>query len=276
MSLRSTLLRLATFAVVLLAAGCGPSADREASVGREATVVHPRFDLTMEDLRILLRDVPGDVRIAALRRPEYFLELIACVLALPEERLILVDKDHGLPMDYEPADLVRAADFPVVVNRADLMLREVVMPDLLAMSTAARLEGLTLDLSSGYRSYEYQAGLFERHVASLGLEQARRESAEPGHSQHQLGTTIDFGSITPAFAATPAGRWLAENAWKFGFSLSYPEGLEELTGYMYESWHFRYLGREATRLEREFFGGVQQHMLVFLSSHRDDLESRLT
>jgi D-alanyl-D-alanine carboxypeptidase len=140
------------------------------------------------------------------------------------------------------------------------------------MSTRARLDGVVLDLSSGYRSYDYQDALFKRHVRELGLEQATRESAEPGKSQHQLGTTIDFGSITPAFARTDAGRWLSENAWRYGFSLSYPRGFEEITGYMYESWHFRYLGRDATLLEREFFGGIQQTMLVFLDQNRAELE----
>ena len=120
-------------------------------------------------------------------------------------------------------------------------------------------------MSSAYRSYDYQAGLYNRHVEQLGKAAADRVSARPGHSQHQLGTTIDFGSIAAGYGETPNGRWLAAHAWRFGFSLSYPAGYEEYTGYDYEPWHFRYLGRVGTRLEREFFAGLQQRFLVFLA-----------
>lgn len=286
----------ASILIALLTASCGSgSADREATSptaangpveGNDVTdaarqtgareLVHPDFDLTLDELGDLIADHRGVDTQAVAETPEVFLDLVASALRLPEERLALVDKENGLRAHYVPADLVAATEFPLVVNRRDMLLREVIIPDLVAMSTAARLDGIVLDLSSGYRSYEYQSGLFQRHVDNLGLEQARRESAEPGHSQHQLGTTIDFGSITPAFAETAAGRWLESNAWRFGFSLSYPEGFEEITGYMYESWHFRYLGRSVTELERRFFGGVQQYLLEFLYSERPTLAAEFS
>lgn len=272
--------------VSFLLAACGPDddfGDAEAATQAEppaptveAEAVHPDFTFTSDELVALMDSVRGADTEAVQDRPEYFLELVAAALRTPVELLQLVDKEHPLPEDYVPDDLVTATDFPLVVNRRDMLLRAPIMPDLVAMSIAARLDGVVLDLSSGYRSYNYQAGLFERHVADLGLEEARRVSAEPGRSQHQLGTTIDFGSITPAFADTAAGRWLAEHAWRFGFSLSYPDGFEALTGYMYESWHFRYLGRKATTLEREFFGGIQQHMLEFLADNRAVLSRAFT
>ena len=270
--------------VATVLAACGPDdqlGDVEAvtqaeSPTVEAEAVHPDFSFTLDELVALMGTARGADTEALQDRPEYFLELVAAALRTPIELLQLVDKEHPLPEDYVPDDLVAATDFPLVVNRSDMLLRAPIMPDLVAMSTAARLDGVVLDLSSGYRSYDYQAGLFERHVADLGLEEARRVSAEPGRSQHQLGTTIDFGSITPAFADTAAGRWLAEHAWRFGFSLSYPDGFEELTGYMYESWHFRYLGRKATTLEREFFGGIQQYMLEFLAENRVTLSRAFT
>lgn len=261
-------------AAALTTSSCGGGAStsgEEANDEPARRTVHPEFDLTRDELVELVGRYRGVDADAVSQTPEVFLELLGAALRLPEERLLLVDKAHGLASDYVPDDLVRATEFPLVVNRADVLLRESIMPDLVAMSTAAGIDGVVLDLSSGYRSYEYQAGLFQRHVDNLGLEQARRESAEPGQSQHQLGTTIDFGSITPAFAETDAGRWLASNAWRFGFSLSYPEGMEEITGYMYESWHFRYLGRVVTELERRFFGGVQQYLLEFLDSARPRL-----
>ena len=142
------------------------------------------------------------------------------------------------------------------------------MPDVLAMTEAARIDGIELVYSSTYRSYEYQKTVYDRHVRTYGREQADRESARPGMSQHQLGTTIDFGSITDAFGDTAAGKWLVSNARRFGFSLSYPEGGEELTGYRHEIWHYRYLSRVGTLMEREFFASIQQHMLEFFHEYR--------
>jgi hypothetical protein len=94
------------------------------------------------------------------------------------------------------------------------------------MVEAARLDGVLLDISSTYRSYTYQENLFAYWVDQLGREEAERVSARAGTSQHQLGTTVDFGSVTTAFAAEPGGIWLSEHAHRFGFSLSYPDGYE--------------------------------------------------
>jgi D-alanyl-D-alanine carboxypeptidase len=109
--------------------------------------------------------------------------------------------------------------------------------------------------------------LYENYVSKYGQEETDRFSAGPGTSQHQLGTSIDFGSITPEFGDTEAGRWLYEHAWEYGFSLSYPEGYEDVTGYMFEIWHYRYITPTGTRLEREFFGGIQQYMTEFLQEN---------
>ena len=139
----------------------------------------------------------------------------------------------------------------------------------------ARVEGITLLISSTYRSYEYQDKLFKWNVEQNGLETAERESARPGTSQHQLGTTIDFGSITDEYAYTTAGMWLLDNAWKYGFSLSYPDGYENLTGYRYESWHFRYITPQATKLQRDYFDDIQYYLLIFLNESREELKSIL-
>jgi D-alanyl-D-alanine carboxypeptidase len=167
--------------------------------------------------------------------------------------------------------MVYLDDYPFTVSREGLLLRKIVIPDLMAMNEAAQNDGVVLQLSSAFRSYEYQKDVYERNVKQLGKDQADRESAQPGKSQHQLGTTVDFGSITDAFALSPAGIWLADNAWRFGFSLSYPEGLEWLTGYKYESWHFRYLTRAGAALEKEFFSSIQHYLLTFLADNRTRL-----
>ncbi len=255
-------------------AGSGGNAGSEPQIANAAEEpIHPAFDITREELEGQIRRAAAELRPpfgvayapAILSRPEYFLELMRQSFSEPPEFFRLVDKEHALPAGYEPEDLVDLNRYRdrLVLNRGDLSLRAVILPDLFAMVEAARLDGITLDLSSTYRSYDYQAGLFQRHVDNLGEEEAERVSARPGTSQHQLGTTVDFGSITPAFADTPAGRWVAEHAGEFGFSLSYPDGYEELTGYSYEPWHFRYISRVGTEIEAQFFGGLQQHFLEF-------------
>ena len=158
-----------------------------------------------------------------------------------------LDKLHRLEDGCEPDNLV-----PVPGAYADGLQQviEPVLPDLLAMLEAAAAEGNRLVVVSSYRSYETQRNTFQYHVDTYGLQEASRVSARPGHSEHQLGTTVDFSSaavgyaLVEAFGSTPEGRWLAGRAHEFGFVLSYPKGLEEVTGYVYEPWHFRWVGRE--------------------------------
>jgi D-alanyl-D-alanine carboxypeptidase len=206
------------------------------------------------------------MREAILARPKEFLELLAGIMAEPEGLLVLVDKKNPLPDGWEPQDLVNLKDYPSLrLSRQNLQLRALVMPSLLDMAQAAKADGAELLLSSTYRSAAYQKTVYERIVREMGQAAADRESARPRHSQHQLGTVVDFGSIDDDFTGTKMERWLDANAWKYGFSLSFPEGREELTGYRWESWHFRYIGRPAAEMARRFFGGVQQIMLEYLT-----------
>ena len=199
------------------------------------------------------------------QKPKQFLAYFGAMLAEEDQMLFaLVDKQHSLPANYVPAGLVHLNEYQnLTLNRQDLSLRQKIVPDLFAMVTAAAKSDIVLAISSTYRSYTYQEGLFQRHLDQLGLKEAERVSARAGSSQHQLGTTIDFGSVTIGFATHPAGIWLAETAWQFGFSLSYPQGYEHSTGYSYEPWHFRYLGRAPLELQRTFFLGIQQYLLLF-------------
>jgi D-alanyl-D-alanine carboxypeptidase len=195
--------------------------------------------------------------------PSFILDLFT-ILQNDPYLWILVDKEHSLAADYEPEDLVELTNSSYRVNRAGLMLRRAAAVSLEAMGAAARNEGLTLLASSAYRSYDHQAQVYERNVRQMGQEAADRVSARPGHSQHQLGLALDFGSITDEFAQTPEGIWLAANASRFGWSLSYPEGYEEITGYRWESWHYRYVGIELAEFINNYFGGIQQYALRFL------------
>lgn len=119
------------------------------------------------------------------------------------------------------------------------------------MATAAKAEGIELVAFSGFRSYEYQKTLYDRYVSRDGKDAADRYSARPGHSEHQTGLAFDIGEkdredlwLTSDFGETKAGQWLAQNSHKFGFILRYPKGKESITGFMHESWHFRYLGED--------------------------------
>ncbi|MDR1836906.1 MAG: M15 family metallopeptidase [Treponema sp.] len=181
---------------------------------------------------------------------------------------ILVDKEQSLAEDYEPDDLIELQNSFYRVNRAGLLLRKAAAASLEEMAASAANEGLTLTASSAYRSYDYQAEVYERNVREMGQQAADRESARPGHSQHQLGLIVDFGSITDAFAQTAEGRWLATNASRFGWSLSYPDGYEEVTGYRWESWHYRYVGRELAEFIDNYFEGIQQYALKFIYEYK--------
>jgi zinc D-Ala-D-Ala carboxypeptidase len=110
------------------------------------------------------------------------------------------------------------------------------------MRADALKEGLSIVIISGYRSFDQQREIYDADVARLGPNQ--NVSARPGHSEHQLGTTVDLNELDEAFGDTAEGRWLAKNAAKYGFVMSYPEGREAQTGYAYEPWHFRYIGPE--------------------------------
>ena len=181
--------------------------------------------------------------------------------------LILVDKTHPLPDGYAPVRLI-----PLVKNdafnviRNDLSLRPEAYEALVAMGQAAKKDGVTLLASSTYRSYEYQKKVFERWVQIDGLAEAERESSRAGTSQHQLGLVIDFGSIDNTFANTRAGAWMKEHAESYGWSLSFPDGYEDVTGYRWESWHFRYIGKSACAFQKKYFGDIQQFMLEFINA----------
>lgn len=194
------------------------------------------------------------------------LDAVKATMAADPGLLRLVDKRHALPADFVPADLVALDGAGIPVSREGHKLRKSVAAAMKTMCDAARAAGVTLTVSSAYRSYEYQKNLFARNVAEMGQAEAQRVSAPPGASQHQLGTAADFGSITDEFAETAAGKWVAANAGRYGFSLSFPKGLEPVTGYLWESWHFRYIGKEAAALQEEYFGGVQHYLIVFLDA----------
>ena len=183
----------------------------------------------------------------------------------------LIDKAHPVSADYVPRDLMPVTRNALWnVNRNDLSLRPEAYRALEDLARAAQRDGITLLVSSTYRSYSYQEALFARYVREDGLAQAERYSARPGTSQHQLGTAVDFGSITDDWADTAMGKWVYAHAADYGWSLSFPQGYEDVTGYMWECWHFRYIGTELCRFQKKWFGDIQQFMLEFLDAWKRD------
>ncbi len=246
--------------------------EKEASQTEESTKeLQARLSSLFSELPHRL---PQDSQDAILASPYSFLQDIRLVYKNTEdETLLLVDKTHSLPEDFVPSDLASLDDHSdtIQVNKKDLYLHKKLLADLQSMILAAGT--IALDISSAYRSYEYQKNLYNYYVTELGEEEASRQSAYPGTSQHQLGTAIDFGSISPEFEFTEAGQWLLQNACTYGFSLSYPEGQEALTGYIFESWHYRYIGIPACSFDQKYFSGRgQQHSLEILSM-KDSLDT---
>ena len=250
---------LLTTACLLLAA-CMPAAPKS-----------PPPD-PLAPYRAALAGLPPEILVRVQEAPERFDSLVRAVrVAAAADPFLLkrTDKEKSLPADYEPGDLVSLTEYPFALSRRDLRLRKPAAEAAREMDAAARADGVTLVFSSAYRSYSYQDQVYARHVREMGQAAADRVSARPGHSQHQLGTVVDFGSIDNSFAESKAGLWMAANAGRFGFSLSYPRGAEGLTGYDWESWHYRYVGKDAAALEAEFFG-LQHWMMVFLERFYPD------
>lgn len=162
--------------------------------------------------------------------------------------LVLVDKTHGLPQDYAPADRVHFIDYTIPVIQTAAAGRLIMINDLQRLFVDSKSAGIDLKVVSAYRSYDLQASVYASYVQQYGVDKANTFSAQPGHSQHQLGTAIDFSTqeinydINQGFANTKAGQWLQANAYKYGFYIAYPEGQDSVTGYEFEPWHYRYIG----------------------------------
>jgi D-alanyl-D-alanine carboxypeptidase len=172
------------------------------------------------------------------------------VVAKPADITVLVNKVRMLPDGYKPSDLVEPNVPFIFTEKAEKrLMRKEAAQALEQMFAGAKKGGIFLAGVSGYRSYETQKGLFDYYVKTQGEATARRYSAEPGYSEHQTGLAMDISGSTgkcaadDCFADTPEAKWLAAHAPEYGFIIRYPKGKEAITGYSYEPWHVRYLGK---------------------------------
>ncbi len=144
--------------------------------------------------------------------------------------IMIANKTYALPSSYDPGDIIGY-----------------VWEAFKEMQAGGSAEGAYFDLCSGYRSYNYQKGLYNRYVNQDGKAEADTYSARPGHSEHQTGLAMDIGKVDRNYGEEYGGIWLANNAWKYGFILRYPYGKTGETGYIYEPWHFRYVGKDLAK-----------------------------
>ncbi len=149
--------------------------------------------------------------------------------------LIICNKYHKLKSNYVP-DLVSLSGY------GGGQMEKVAASHFKEMSNAAKKDGIKIYNVSGYRSYNTQKSLYNNYVSRDGKTKADTYSARPGTSEHQTGLASDINSVSSSFDKTDAFKWLSKNAYKYGFILRYPKGKEFITGYMYEPWHYRYVG----------------------------------
>lgn len=140
--------------------------------------------------------------------------------------ILVVNKTYSLPADYAPG----------VDSQAQQAFNE--------MAAGAANDGISLYVVSGYRSYYYQQQLYNNYVYYRGVTETDRFSARPGHSEHQTGLAFDVNNASSSFENTPEAKWLEEHCVEYGFIIRYPQGKESVTGFKYEPWHVRYLGKE--------------------------------
>ena len=238
-------------------------------VQKNETEINPEI----EKLNRVLMQLSDECKAAIPNgNPQEFLQDLQAVLQSENDfssedlsPFYLIDKKHTVSSDYVPKNLIPLKKNELFdIDKNNLSLRPEAYEALKKLAEAALKDGVKLTASSTYRSYEYQKNLFDYWVSVDGLEEAERESARPGTSQHQLGLALDFAPVDDAFDKTPAGKWVYENASKYGWSLSFPQGYEHVTGYRWECWHFRYIGKTAVEFQKKWFSNIQQFMIEFL------------
>ena len=263
---------LAAFAIagIFCLSGCGKKAYAQSSkpIVKIPSAEEEKFSRVFQKMSARAKEA---ICVTEENKTEFIKDLYAI---LEEEKtfrqddkslFFLIDKKHTASSSYAPKDLVSLKKNSLFdLNKAGMKIRPEAYSALNEMAQAALNDGIRLLVSSAYRSYSDQENLFNYWVSVDGLEEAERESARPGTSQHQLGTAVDFGSISDDFDKTQMGQWIYKNAVDYGWSLSFPKGYEDVTGYRWECWHFRYIGKNACLFQQKWFGGIQQFMLEFI------------
>ena len=175
-----------------------------------------------------------------------------------EDMLILVNKTNELPQNYKPTDLSRVKAYAPGRDDSTRYMRKKASESMNKMLEDAKAFGMDIVITTAYRSYNLQKIIFENNVEKSGsIEEANKTSAKPGQSEHQTGLAADLSSskldysLDTKFGELDEGKWISDNSWKYGFILRYPEDKTEITGYSYEPWHIRYVGKEFAKFIKD-------------------------
>lgn len=156
------------------------------------------------------------------------------------DNVIIANKTYSLPSNFVPNNLVTINGYIKVVDYVKDAYNE--------LKSDSSVLGLNIYASSGYRSYSDQKYIYDNYVRIDGIDKADTYSARAGYSEHQTGLAIDLNTVDMSFDGTSESNWLKDNCWKYGFIIRYPKDKENITGYMYEPWHIRYVGKELARV----------------------------
>lgn len=223
-------------------------------LGAGNRLAYPQEIVAQESWELFATVPPGEITQGSVLGTTNIFYPSEIILPIVGDMLLAhVNKTYVLPNGYVPSHLTPIA---AVSTAGTQLLRSNVLPYLYQLFGAAKEAGYNLSVISSYRSYADQLITFYYWVKRCGYSCATAASARPGHSEHQLGTTVDLGLIGDSnfknFTASPAAVWAAKNAHKFGFVVSYPQGKQTVTGYIWEPWHIRFVGVElATKLYKQ-------------------------
>jgi D-alanyl-D-alanine carboxypeptidase len=180
-------------------------------------------------------------------------------LDLAGNQWVLLNKSRPLnPIDFAPEDLRAMDSSKSLDNSRELRLIDEAATALEEMAAAMFADGAgQMFVNSAYRTYAYQGELFQQKVGQYGEEEALLRSAKAGYSEHQTGLAVDVSvpaqgcAIMQCFGDTVGGIWIAENAWRYGYIVRYEEGTSEITGFTYEPWHLRFIGKPLAKMYYE-------------------------
>lgn len=213
-------------------------------IGEEAEIT-AQYDSKKKDCKVIVKySLAATVQINDDNIP---------VVTNPDSIYVVVNKHRDLPSNYIPKLVKPSVTFAAPGNEDKNHMRPTAAKALESMFATAKQDGITLNAVSGYRSYKTQQGLFNYYVKVQGLATAEKFSAHPGQSEHQTGLAMDVSSpgyhdqLEDGFGDTPAGKWLAAHCADYGFIIRYPKGKEKITGYAYEPWHVRYVGKDLAK-----------------------------
>ena len=182
---------------------------------------------------------------------------------------LIANKHYALDKNYVPSNLV-SLNSKYNLGKNNQLVKEA-KEAFENLCQAAEKQGYHIRAISGYRSYEYQKQLYDKYVAQDGIEKADSYSARPGHSDHQTGLAVDVSNESvpyTSFETTNEFRWMQKNAYLYGFILRFPQGKEKITGYQYESWHYRYVGIDIATYIQENKVTFEEYYEMFIAKKK--------